>query len=376
MPVFTLRLASPEPSPGTLLVAVKDLIDMKGLPTTRGSRVLAERAAPAPVDAACLRGLRAAEASGRAVVVGRTNLHELAFGTSGVNPWYGTPVNPLDPRLVPGGSSSGSAVAVATGAADVAYGTDTGGSVRIPAACCGVVGLKTTFGRVALEGVAPLAPSLDTVGPMAATVALTAAGMELLEPGFAWTACAPASRIGRFRPPAEAWVDDAVDAALAAMGAKVREVELPGWAAATGAFETILAAEAWAVYGSLWATDAARLSPDVASRLEAASRVAPPAVAAAWEEAQRWRRSVSALWPQVEVMALPTLADAPPPLEEAARMGGLRLTGPWNLAGVPALALPVPAAGPGPASLQLVGPAGTEDLLLATGAALEAALAG
>ena len=127
---------------------------MEGEQTTAGCRAVAGRAAPALRDAACLAGARAAGAR----IVGRTNLHELALGVTGVNPWYGTPVNPLDPALVPGGSSSGSAVAVATGEADVAYGSDTGGSVRIPAACCGIAGLKTTWGRVPLDGVWPLCP--------------------------------------------------------------------------------------------------------------------------------------------------------------------------------------------------------------------------
>ena len=117
-----------------------------------------------------------------------------------MNEWFGTPVNPLDRALVPGGSSSGSAVAVADGDADIAYGSDTGGSIRIPAAFCGVTGLKTTHGRIPLAGVWPLAPSLDTVGPMARDVAGTAAGMALLEPGFAIGA-APATRLGRIRPP-------------------------------------------------------------------------------------------------------------------------------------------------------------------------------
>src|SRR5580700_7343250 len=121
-------------------LAVKDLIDMEGEITTAGCRAVAERAAPAGRDAACLAGARAAGAR----IVGRTNLHELALGVTGINPWYGTPVNPLDPTLVPGGSSSGAAVSVATEEADVAYGSDTGGSVRIPAACCGIAGLKTT----------------------------------------------------------------------------------------------------------------------------------------------------------------------------------------------------------------------------------------
>jgi amidase len=110
--------------------------------------------------------------------VGRTNLHELALGVTGINPWFGTPLNPLDSSLAPGGSSSGSAVAVATGEAAVAYGTDTGGSIRFPAACCGVCGLKTTWGRIPVTGVRPLAPSLDTVGPMAADVAGLVLGLQ------------------------------------------------------------------------------------------------------------------------------------------------------------------------------------------------------
>ena len=139
----------------------------------------------------------------------------------GINPWFGTPVNPLDPALSPGGSSSGSAVAVATGEADVALGSDTGGSVGIPAACCGVFGLKTTHGRISLEGVWPLAPSLDTIGPIATSIAGLALGMELLEPGFA-IATSAAGRIGRVRtgglPEIEAAVDRALRAALKAIG--------------------------------------------------------------------------------------------------------------------------------------------------------------
>ena len=115
-------------------IAVKDVIDIAGVPTTAGCKALADTAAPAARDAACMAGARAAGAA----IVGKANLHELAFGASGVNQWFGTPVNPLDPALLPGGSSSGSAVAVAEGSADIGYGTDTGGSVRIPAAFCGL----------------------------------------------------------------------------------------------------------------------------------------------------------------------------------------------------------------------------------------------
>ena len=127
-------------------LAVKDLIDLAGVPTTAGSRAVAETAMPAEQDAPCMAGARAANA----LIVGKVNLYELAFGASGVNEYFGTPVNPLDPDRVPGGSSSGSAVAVGDGEADIAYGSDTGGSIRVPAAFCGITGLKTTHGRVSL----------------------------------------------------------------------------------------------------------------------------------------------------------------------------------------------------------------------------------
>src|SRR5579862_3160906 len=201
---------------------------MEGVPTTAGCRAVADEAKPAQADAACLAGARAAGAR----IVGRTNLHELALGVTGVNPWFGTPVNPLDPTLVPGGSSSGSAVAVATGEADVAFGSDTGGSVRIPAACCGTTGLKTTWGRVPLEGVLPLAPSFDTIGPMARDVAGLVLGMQLLEPGFS-VGAAGQLRVGRLRLPAAPQIDAAIDRALAATGWAVRDVELEGWDDAT-----------------------------------------------------------------------------------------------------------------------------------------------
>src|ERR1700680_1160784 len=205
-----------ETAPGVgLRVAVKDIIDVAGLPTTAGCLAVADRARPATADAACLAGLRAAAARGEAHLAGKTNLHELAFGISGINFAFGTPANPLDPACVPGGSSSGSAVAVGNGEADVAYGSDTGGSIRIPAACCGITGLKTSYGRVPLAGVWPLAPGLDTVGPMAAPVDGLVTGMALLEPGFT-AAAASARRIGRLRTTARPEIEQAVDDALKA----------------------------------------------------------------------------------------------------------------------------------------------------------------
>src|SRR5438477_630635 len=165
-----------------LRLAVKDLIDMKGVVTTAGSEFLAKHASPAKRDAKCLAIARQSGVQ----FVGKTNLSELAVAVSGMNAYYGTPRNPLDRGRIPGGSSSGSAVAVANNEADVAFGTDSAGSIRIPAACCGVVGLKTTFGLVPIDGVYPIAPNqLDTVGPMAKDIARTVEGMDLLESGFA-----------------------------------------------------------------------------------------------------------------------------------------------------------------------------------------------
>jgi amidase len=355
-------------------VAVKDLIDMVGIPTTNGSKVVATSPAggPARADAACMAGTRDAERAGEVSVVGKTNLHELAFGVTGINPWFGTPVNPLDRRLVPGGSSSGSAVAAATGAADVAFGSDTGGSIRVPAACCAVVGLKTTRGRISLDGVRPLAPSLDTVGPMAGTVEMTALGMALLEPGFV-PARAPAGTVGRVRLAADDYIDAAIDSALEATGLAIADVELPGWEEATRATMTILMAEAWAVHGELWRDHAGELSPDVANRLEAASLIDRAEVAACWEEARDWMSTLSTAYRDVELLALPTLATAPPALDQAARLGDIRYVAPFNVTGTPALSMPVTTAGPHPASLQLAGPARSEELLLATAAAVEKA---
>src|SRR5439155_6265232 len=199
-------------------LAVKDIIDVVGVPTTAGCRALARDAEPAKSDAACLAGSRAAGAR----IVGKANLHELAMLPIGTNPWFGNPVNPLDADLIPGGSSSGSAVAVATGEADVALGSDTGGSIRVPSACCGTVGLKTTYGRVPLDGVWPLAPSLDTVGPMARDVAGLLLGMQLLEPGFEPSTDAPDS-VGRVASSADPLIGAAVTRALAAAALRVEE---------------------------------------------------------------------------------------------------------------------------------------------------------
>jgi amidase len=367
---FITRLDLPGSGPR---LAVKDLIDVEGVPTTAGSRVLADRARPAERDAPCLAGARAADAR----IVGKANLHELAFGDTGINPWFGTPTNPLDPALVPGGSSSGSAVAVATAEADVAYGSDTGGSVRIPSACCGTAGLKTTHGRIPLTGVWPLAPGLDTIGPMARDVAGLVLGMQLLEPGFAVAASGSVpGGVGRLRPPADPAIDAAVDRALVDAGLDVTPVDLPGWEDASTAAATWLVGEAWDVDRSL-ADDPRALSPDVADSLAFGRIVTADQLTAARATCAGWRSVLIAVLERVGLLALPTLPVFPPPIDEAGAPGALIVnTIPFNGAGLPAVAVPVPTGGPLPASLQLVGPPDGEDVLLAVAAMVEAASAG
>lgn len=350
-------------------LAVKDLIDTEGAPTTAGCRAVADTAGPATADAACLAGARAAGAR----IVGRTNLHELAFGVTGVNPWFGTPVNPLDEAIVPGGSSSGSAVAVATDEADVAYGTDTGGSVRIPSACCGTAGLKTTWGRVPLEGVRLLAPSFDTVGPMARDVEGLVAGMALLEPGFA-VAPTPPGRVGRLRVGCDPLVEAAVDRALDATGWDVVDVEAPEWDEATASAGLLLVAEAWATNGGLVERSPEKVGHDVVERVRLGRAVNGDALASARAARDRWLARLDRLFTEVEVLATPTLMVLPPALGDGEDLLMARCTLPVNLAGIPALALPVPASARLPASLQLIAPAGAEDLLLAAGRVVEAAL--
>jgi amidase len=357
---------------GTRL-AVKDCIDVAGLPTTVGCPVIAERARPAGQDAAVVVAARRSGAQ----IVGKTNLTELCWSASGTNAWSGTPVNPADPQRLPGGSSSGSAVAVALGEADVALGTDTGGSVRIPAACCGVVGLKTTWGRVPTSGVYPLAASLDTVGPLGADVAAVELGMRLIEPGFTAGPCELA--VGRIRPTGDrAAVDPvteaALDAALDVAGIRVSEAEAPDFAAVERATDTLIDSEAYQVNAYLM-PDLARLNSYNQRNLTEAAAVTAEQVAAAKQARASWREWFMGQLARHPFLALPTLVGAPP-LIGIRGMSLTILTMPANLTGLPALALPVPGGPAGlSASLQLIGPPGGEEQLIALGRVIEAAVA-
>jgi amidase len=358
-------------SPGVRL-AVKDCIDVAGLPTTVGCPVIAERARPAGQDAAVVAAARRSGAQ----IVGKTNLSELCWSAAGTNAWSGMPVNPADPRRLPGGSSSGSAVAVAVGEADVALGTDTGGSVRIPAACCGVVGLKTTWGRVPVDGVYPLAPSLDTVGPLGADVAAAELGMRLIEPGFAAGSCEP--RLARVRPETDPEVDPAIeaaiDAALAAAGIAVTEVAGFDFAAANAAGNLLIDVEAYQVNEYLM-PDLTRLSSYNQRNLPEAATVTADQAAEANRGRAQLREWFADLQARHPFLVLPTLMGAPPLIGERGISLTL-LTMPANLAGLPALALPVPGGPAGlPASLQLIGPPGSEEQLITLGRLIETAAA-
>jgi amidase len=355
-------------------VAVKDLVDVAGIPTTAACRALAEVAAPAERDADCLREIRRRVDAGEAWLVGKTNLHELAYGTTGVNPWWGTPVNPHYPHLLPGGSSSGSATAVAAGEATVGIGSDTGGSVRIPAACCGIAGLKTTWGRIPTRGVWPLAPSLDTVGPLAASVAGLVTAMQLFEPTFA-TGDVGEVAVGRVRLPGEdvnPVVDAAVDEALARLGLPVTDVLLPQWGEAWSAGDVILSAEAWRVDGELLRTRRDGIGEVTAARIAAGESVTVDAEKAARQAQLRWQKELDAAFDDVAVLALPVLRDLPPEVDSQP-VGLNRLTLPLNVAGMPALSLPVGEVDGRPVAIQLVAPAYGEELLLSLGSVVERA---
>lgn len=365
---MTTFLVRDEPPPGDgPLVAVKDLIDVRGLPTTSACRPLAERATPAEVDAAVVATIRAN--GGR--LVGKVNLHELAFGGTGINAYTGTPINPLDPTRIPGGSSSGSAVAVATGEADIALGTDTGGSVRTPAACCGVVGLKTTFGRISVEGVRPLAPSMDTVGPLARTVDDIVRAMALLEPGFAPADEVP-DAVGRFRlPGTDPAIEAAIDAALARAELPTVAARLPGWEEATEAGTTVVFAEAARVHAELVAEHGARLGADTLERLRHGATIDAAGEAAARATGRRFADQLDEVLDRWSMVALPAILTEPPTLDDADSLSTRHPHVAVNLAGNPAIVVPVASGRRLPTAIQLIGPRGGEELLVATAARIE-----
>lgn len=375
-----------------LRLAVKDNIDVKGVVTTAGSKYLDKNGQPATQDAPLLARARAQNA----LLVGKTNLSEFAVAPSGWNSYFGTPASPLSGwrKLIPGGSSCGSAVAVSLGLADVAFGTDTAGSIRVPAAFCGVVGLKTTHGLIPLEGVHPIEPAhLDTVGPMGRDIAATVKGMDLLQAGFAGKyarakATQPSARgirIGRLRiEGTDPHIDQAIDDALAKAGFTVVTLGPrfeESWKQAKKDGNILAAAGAWI------SDQQFRFKPGISGRTKTAIIAGRLAYNTEYRDAvarrKAWQATLRKTFDRVDFIALPTLKSTPLffPLDLKiglleARVLNLQNTVPVNFAGNPALAMPVPLAHDrvDVASLQLIGPRLSEAQLLNAGRLVEEAL--
>lgn len=369
--IDTFTLGGPGPT-----IAIKDTIDIAGHPTTAASRALAN-APPAARHADVVQHLLDAGWQ----IAGKANMHELAFGMTGINDYTGTPLNPQDASLIPGGSSSGSASLVGLGAVDAALGTDTGGSIRGPAACCGVVGLKPSFGRVSRRGVAPEASTLDCVGPFARDVGTLAAVMAAIAPGFDRARALrpmPDCTVGQLAVDADPTILAALDTAVRQAECRSRAVVLVDLRAAFDAGLTVINAETSRAFGHLVASG--KLGADLDARLRAAATTTPAALPLAEQVRVRITEQTDRALADVDVLVLPTLPALPITLD-AARNGVSviamsSLIRPFNLSGHPAISVPLPLAGSRlKAGLQIVGRKGADEQVCAVAAHFEAAFA-
>lgn len=355
-------------------IAVKDLVDVAGVQTTAASRVFAGRVAAR--DAVVVERLKRAGA----VIAGKTNLHEFAYGGSGVISAYGAVRNPRDPARITGGSSSGSAAAVAARLCFAAVGTDTAGSIRLPAAYCGIVGMKPSYGLVSTEGVVPLAASYDHAGPMTRT----AADAEAVLRAMADLPQAAAVELRRVRvgvgrkyfcddlEPAIARAWEAALAEIKGACGELREVEVP-----IDGDRTVHRYEAWQYHREYVARCPEKYDPETLRRIRSGETISAADYATKKAELARLREHAGELFREVDVIVTPAVAIAPPTLEELAADPGqlrarellmLRNTRPWNVLGLPAISLPL-AAGRG-AALQLAAAPERDAFLLRLAAAL------
>lgn len=364
-------LARPEQPGAGEPVAVKDLLDTAGLTTTYGSAIFAEH-----VPAVSAESVALLEAAGYSVA-GKTNLHEFAYGISSQNPHFGTVPNPTAPGRLAGGSSGGSAAAIAAGEVGLALGTDSAGSIRIPAAWCACVGFKPTFGLVPAEGCFPLAASYDTVGPMASSAEGCERLMRALVPGF---------ELAEFESLEEldvgvAWLDEADllvrerVAEAASLFPRRRELELPLGPANRADFMREVAD----VHRPLFPGNEQLYGDNVRGKIERALAVSDRDAVAAERERAEYRDLFADAVGGLDLIITPTVAFVPPSAdvdELELRGRGTLLTYPFSALGWPALALPCGRAEDGlPASVQLAAPAGADARALAAGRLLASLLA-
>ncbi|UUQ65337.1 amidase [Pseudomonas fuscovaginae UPB0736] len=343
-------------------VMVKDTIDVAGLVTRASSQAL-NTAPPASAHAEVVQALLDKGCH----LVAKTSLHELAFGTTGINHWTGTAPNPRFPGRIPGGSSSGSAAAVAAGLADFTLGTDTGGSVRVPACCCGVFGFKPTFGRVSRRGVMPARSSLDCVGPFAASLPMLITAMQAIDATFQPVSVQQQPRLGVLTVDASATVQRVIDAVVAGSGLPTHSISLPSFDAAYAAGMVVINRETFDACGHL--LESGQVGADIASRLAAAGTTTAEALANAEQVREQFTFEVDAALRQVDVLLLPTMPDFPLRIADAADtqavLGMTRFVRPFNLSGHPALNIPLGSAEGLPVGLQLVGAKGADEQVLA-----------
>lgn len=342
---------------GPKRVVVKDTIDIAGYPTRAGSAALSE-AAPAEQHAEIVERILSAGYR----IIGKAKLHELAFGMTGLNAWTGTPENPRFPELIPGGSSSGSAAAVAAGLAEVGLGTDTGGSIRLPAACCGLHGLKPTFGRLDRRGVMPAVSSLDCLGPITDDLGELIAFMAAVDPSFVLPRGGELPRLAWLQVVADDVMQAAVEVRLKESSLPMAPAELPLLDEAYGAAMAVINRETFEACAA-WLDDE-RLGTDVGRRLRAAARTTDAELREAESVRRAFTREVDRLLESHDVLVLPTLPHAP--LSRAAAEAGQQdltistLLRPFNLSGHPALTVPLAPHSGYPTALQLVGRRGDD----------------